>query len=376
MTLIAVTSAVRHVGQAQFSGYLRVVDLDSGQTLLMEPIPESPWRGADPNPRGGTRGARGVSTHGDRFAVANADTIFVFDSSWRRIGELTHPLAGAVHDVLAEEDRLWVTCANSDLLLQLGWNGALLDRWCWRDDPDLAAALGFRSVPPLDPDLDYRNPQVLQGGVHNIVHLNGVSRGRNGLLLSFGRVLDPREVRRRALRARAGRLAARVGLTRPYSAKPSPVPANVIRGSTYAAVRLDDDRRAEVILRVPGIAVPNHNVHEDGGLLVYGDSNGGRLVGYDVETSSEHMSVPLPGDPSFVRGLSRLDDGSYLVGSQAPLAVHAVDLARGELVRTYGLGGEEHESVYGICLLSGEFSDLPASVFGAEPVGAETGGKR
>jgi hypothetical protein len=374
VTRIAVTSAVRHAGQAQFSGYLRILDLDSGRTLLTEPIPESPWRSVDPNPRGGTRGARGVSVCGERLAVANADTVFVFDAGWQRTAELTHPLTGAVHDVLAEEDGVWLACSNCDLLLKLAWNGAVLDRWCWRDDPGLVAALGFRSVPQFDPGLDYRNPQVLQGGVYNIVHLNGLARSREGLLLSLGRILDPREVSRRTLKARVGRVAARLGVTRSYSARPTPVPASVIPGSTYAVVLLSESKRAEFVLRVPGIAVPNHNLHEDGELLVYGDSNGGRLVSWDRASGAELTAVAIPGEPGFVRGLARLEGGRYLVGSQEPLALHDVDLARSELVRSIELGGEPNESVYGICPVPEHFARLPDAIFAASPVSAGAGG--
>jgi hypothetical protein len=374
VTRIAVTSAVRHAGQAQFSGYLRVVDVESGQALLAEPVPESPWRSVDPNPRGGTRGARGVSAQGDRLAVANGDTVFVFDPAWRRIAALTHPFAGAVHDVLAEADGLWLTCANADLLLRLGWAGAVMDRWCWREDPALVEALGFRSLPSFDAALDYRDPRVLQGGVHNIGHLNAVARSTDGLLLSFGRVLAPREVGRRALKARVGRFAARLGLTRPYPTRPSAVPASTIPNSSYAVVLLRPDRSAELLLHVAGVPVPNHNLHPDGELLVYGDSNGGRLVAWDTRTRSERSAAGIPGDPSFVRGLARLDDGTYLVGSQNPLAVHLVDLTRGRLTGSLALGGEPNESVYGICVVPEHFAEVPGTVFGAAPAAAAARG--
>jgi hypothetical protein len=57
MTLTAVTSQVRFAGEAIYSGFFRVLDLDTGETLITEPVPESPWRAVDPNPRGGLRGA-------------------------------------------------------------------------------------------------------------------------------------------------------------------------------------------------------------------------------------------------------------------------------------------------------------------------------
>jgi hypothetical protein len=211
---------------------------------------------------------------------------------------------------------------------------------------------------------------VLQGGVHNIVHLNAVVPSADGLLLSFGRVLAPREVRRRALKARAGRIAARLGLTRPYPTRPSAVPASTVPHSAYGVVLLRPDRSAELLLHVTGVSVPNHNLDENGELLVYGDSNGGRLVAWDTRAQSERSAVRIPGDPSFVRGLARLEDGTYLVGSQSPLAVHAVDLTRGELTGSLTLDGEPNESVYGICPVPEHFVEVPGTVFGAAPAAA------
>ncbi len=377
MTRVAVTSAVRRAGQAQFSGYVRVVDLDDGRTLHAEPIPESPWRRVDPNPRGGTRGARGVSVAGERIAIANADTIFVLDSRWQPLAALTHPLAGAVHDVLADDDGVWVACANSDVVLRLDWDGRVRRRWCWRDDPALVAALGFRSIAPLDATLDYRDPRVLQGGVHNVVHVNGLAPARQGgLLVSFGRVLAPRELRRRRAKARVGRAAARLGVTKPYSARPTAVPASRVPGSSAALLRLAPSGEAELLLRIAGVKVPNHNVAEDGDVLVYGDSNGGRLVAYDLAAGRERVAVTIPGEPSFVRGLARLDAGVYLVGSQAPLAVYAVDLGAGELVATYPIDGEPTESVYAIAALPDSFALPSGSIFAAAPAAAAAGGER
>jgi hypothetical protein len=364
VTAVAVTTAVRHVGRTSFSGYVRILDLDSGETVHCEPVPESPWRSVDPNPRGGTRGAKGMSAHGERLVICNSDSVFVLDSRLREVAAFSHPLAGAIHDVLAEEDGIWVTCSNADLLIKLDWQGRLDATWSWREDSSLVRALGFRSLPPTDLTLDYRDPRVLQGGVHNIVHLNGVTRSPEGLLLSFGRVLSRREVGRRSLKARLGGPVGRLGLVRRPPPKSEATPAGAVTGSSFAIVLLhagDGLQRgaAELLLREDGIAVPNHNVLAAGGLIVYNDTNRGRLVAFERDTGRERVAVPVPGDPSFVRGLARLDNGVVLVGSQRPLAVHAIDLNQGELVASYELDGAPNESVYAVCPLPAGFAGGP-----------------
>jgi hypothetical protein len=370
VTLAAVTSQVRFAGDAIYSGFFRVVDLETGETLITEPVPESPWRSVDPNPRGGLRGAKGISVCGDRMIVGNSDTIFVLDPQWRITSSFTHPFTGSLHDVLAEEDAIWITCTNGDLLLKVDWEGNELARWSWRTDANLLRTFGFRSLPPFDPSIDYRDPIGLQGGVHNVVHLNGVDRSDDGLLLSFGRVLSPAEVRRRRFRAIAGRAAARFGKTRPFPTKPVPVPTTFLPGSSSAVVLLRDlDAPAEVLVHVRDVVVPNHNVLAVGELVVYADSNGSRLVAVDRATGEERASVTVPGEPAFARGLARLDGDVYLVGSQRPLAVHAVDLARGEVVRTYELEGGETETVYAVALAPPNFARPGGEIFRAHREG-------
>jgi hypothetical protein len=363
VTRIAVTSQVRFSGQSAYSGFFRIVDLEDGRTLLTEPVPESRWRSTDPNPRGGLRGAKGISATDDRLVVANTDSLFVVDPAWTTVAELTHAFTGSIHDVLAEDGAIWVTCTNADLLLKLGWDGTELDRWSWRADPALVAAFGLGGLLPFDPRVDYRDPLQLQSGVHNAVHLNGVARTSEGLLLSFGRVLGRAEIRRRRVRAVPGRLAARFGIQKPFPTKPTALPTSLIPGSSSAIVLLREgggplaDARAQLVFQVGDVLVPNHNILETDGLLVYGDSNGSRLVAVDRVTGVEQAAVAIPGRPAFVRGLARLAGGVYLVGSQAPLAVHAVDLARGEISATFELDGAQNESVYAVCPLPPVFAD-------------------
>jgi hypothetical protein len=350
---------------AEFSGYFRLVDLATAQERLRVPIPESSRRADDPNPRGGLRGAKGVSAYGDRLVVANSERLFVLDAGWSLVGEFTGPLLGAVHDVLAEEHGIWVTCTAADLLLRLDWRGEPIESWCWRSQPSLVAELGFDSVPAFDPDLDYRDPRSAQRGVHNMVHLNAVARGRDGLLLSFGRVLGPALVRQRRRKAALARLASRLGVSRPLPTKPTPVPAGPIPGSSSAVVLLGEDGSARVLLKRDEIVVPNHNVAELDGLVAYLDSNDNRLVVFDPATGREACSVSIPGSPAFARGLACIGERLFLVGSQAPLALYAVDLDRGAVVGSIELDGVADESVYGVSVVPEEFGPppLPEALF-------------
>jgi hypothetical protein len=89
---VVVTSVVRYAVPTAMRGWFRVVDLDTKRTRFETLVPESVWRRHDPNPRGGTRGARGVSVHGKRLVMAAAERLYVLDQSWQLVDEHTHRL--------------------------------------------------------------------------------------------------------------------------------------------------------------------------------------------------------------------------------------------------------------------------------------------
>ncbi len=323
MSRVVVTSVVRYAAAGEIGGYFRVLDLERGRVTFVAPVPDSLYRHVDPNPRGGLRGGRGVSAYGDRLAIANTERLFVFDSSWMLVEEVTHPLAANIHELHAGADGVWVAATGCDSLLLVGWDGSLLDRWSFRDDEQLVSELGLpSSMPPFDPSRDYRDPRGHRR-THTI-HLNAVAPGSDGLLLSFGRIHSFLEA----------------------------------DGGESAIIRLEDGR-ASIRDRRPAPGVPNHNVAEDGDVLVLNDSNRGVLVAHDWRRGDEVRAVPVPGSPSFARGLARIGPSLWLVGSQEPLAVYAIDLDQGQLVAEHRLGGVENETVFAISPLPDVFDDPP-----------------
>jgi len=372
---IAVSSIIRHVPPIRTSGLLRVVDLDTGAILLTAPVPDSVRRPMDPNPRGGLRGGRGVSFASDRFVLANADRLFVFDAAWRLVAQLSNRWTADVHDVLAEPDGVWVTCTACDLLLRLDWEGRVLDRWLWRADRGLVAEFGFRRLPTLDPRIDYRDPRHRANQTYDIGHLNAVARGRGGLIVSLGRVLAPGAYRSRRLKRRLLQVAEPIPLAsraaaaarrrqlRTAAADPLPMPDLAAGSSALVLVRshgrLADRPNVETLLRSDGLRFPNHDAAQVGDLLVFNDSNRGLLVGHRPRGGGER-SVPVPGDPPYARGLAWLTGERFVVGSQRPTAVHIIDLRQQRVMSSLVLGSDARESVSSIAVVPDSFDEPPA----------------
>lgn len=375
---VAVTSLVRSARLAEPSGYLSVVDLEDRRVLARDTVPENPHRARDLNPRGGLRGAKGVSVHGDRFVLANSERLFVLGSDWRLEREISHPWIAGVHDVLAEADAIHVACTDCDLLASVSWEGELLDSWSWRSDPALVRALGFDRVAPFAAQLDHRDPLIVHTGVHDLVHLNGFARVADGLLVSFGRIVAARDLRRRARRSRGAAALVRLGAGRPAVAAVRHARAAWLsargatteerRGATSARVLLPaDGSAARVVHRAPDADAPTHNVACWEDLLLYNDSAAGALVAIEPATGRVARRIGIPGAPSFPRGLARLDADRFLVGSQRPAAVHVVDVAESRVVDSIALGGTGTECVSAIAALPDSFSDPPPALWTAAP---------
>lgn len=356
----AVTSVVRHAGHSSASGFVRVLSRDTGVVHPRWPVPESLHRAADPNPRGGLRGARGVSAFGNRLVIANTERLFVFDPDWEIVREITHPWMGGVHGILAEEDGIWVTCTMADLLIKVDWEGRKIAEWEWRNDPSLVEAFGLRGLPRVDRKVDYRDPDASRTHVRNTVHLNAIARAREGLVLSFGRILSPSAYRRQLVARTVTRVGQAIGVTwRPASAgrkAPPAVPSGAIEGSSSAVVHLSESGRSEILFCETGTTVPNHDLYRDGDVIVYTDTNRGRLAAISLGSGTVQHEVRIPGQPSFVRGLAPLGGLRFLVGSQRPAAVYEVDLAAGAVLATYSLGGDPDESVHNIGVVPDSFA--------------------
>ncbi len=327
---VVITSNVRFALKDETGGYVRVLDLERGRVTFLSPVPESIYRDVDPNPRGGQRGGRGVSAHGGRLVIGNAERMFVFDRAWKLLADVSHPLMANIHDLLAEERGLWVTATACDALLLMGWDGELLGYWTPFDDAPLAAELGLplETMPPFDPAADYRNPRLRRRRTHT-VHVNSVTRGQDCLIVGLGRVHE-------------------------FSAPDA---------GDFVVVRLTDHvvpleaASGSIVQRIRAGDAPNHNAVQDGDRLLVNDSNRGLLVVYDLARGDEVGAVPVPGNPAFARGLARLGPNLWLVGSQEPLAVYAVDLGQGDVVAAYPLDGVENETVFAVCPLPDEFDD-------------------
>ena len=364
-SFLLVTTIVRYAKQDQNTGFVWLIDFDQKEVLMKAPIPESAYRAKDPNPRGGLRGARGVSVYGDMLVIANTERLLTFDFSSMLVKEMTHPWMGGIHDILAEADGIWVTCTYSDLLLKIDWNGKLIAEWEWRLDKNLTAELGFNNLHSVDRNLNYRDPNSLRNGVCNIIHLNSVTRAPEGLLLCFGRILSSTSYKKHKIESVFGKTMLDLGLRRLANKSifhaierfHVPFVKGKFNGSSSALVLLRKDGSTKLLKRLFGANIPNHNLIHGRNSLVYNDTNRSKVIRTSLNVNIPDCSITIPGQSSFLRGLAQLDEDTFFVGSQAPAAIYKVDFKSGLILSSCELDGVVKESVYAICIINPRFCD-------------------
>jgi hypothetical protein len=362
MTRIVTTTVVRLVGQEIASGFICVLDLESHKLLTKIPVPESRYRASDPNPRGGLRGGRGLAVYGDRLVVANTERLLIFDSKWRLINDISHPLMAGVHDIIADAEGIWVTCSAADMLIKMDWEGRLIAEWEWREDSTLKDIFGLSRVPRVDRRLDYRDPESMRDGVRNIVHLNSITKTDGDLALSFGRILSQQDYGKAIQQSWIGWFAKRMGVKRRTATgmREDQIIKPTRAGSSYALVLLDNNGKTRILRQVKGTKVPNHNVIRFGDDLIYNDTNNGCSILVALKGDRSDRVIQIPGENRFLRGLVQLDEEHILVGNKAPLTIYKVNRHSGRIVDTFLLGGEPNEAIFAICILPQEFGDPPS----------------
>ncbi len=200
---ILISTSCRHKPHDQPSGHLFVYDHDRGKIIRQCEIIEPPHRKADPNPRGGFRGLKGISIEGHHIAIANASTVFVYDHKWNPITYMWHPSCTGIHDIKLKNDAVWVTSSRNDLLICLDFSGNIIDYYDLRDSMPVKSRTSHKIKPLLTKheihkgQWDFRDPRTHDMAITDSLHINSLAFLNNGdLLVSCGlfRVIKDRKL--------------------------------------------------------------------------------------------------------------------------------------------------------------------------------------
>lgn len=294
----------------------------------------------DPNPRGGTRGGRGILIGDGEVLVASYHSIHVFDENLQReVRRITNPLFANLHELAWDGNQIWTACTAIDAAIKVESTGAAIAAWWPREDLLTASRFGLAPL-AIDKRADNRlrflgASDIAPGHVHlNAIALNGprplVLLNRNGAVVA----LDPTEVliERTDLRGSHNLLVTRCGRLIIANTLGCSVDVFDLRGRLEKRIELDRFRLVKKILRRFALK------RLQAWLAVHGRPSSVfyRLFG--------HVQMARP---VFVRGLSETPTGTILVGI-SPAAVLEIDWKTGRLVDAFSYSDDVRVCIHGL----------------------------
>lgn len=183
------------------AGELVKVDWENKKVLNKVTVGPRTIQINDPNPRGNSRGARGIAIIDDKVVVAAYCELQVYDLELNHLYNVSHPLMSGLHEVYRVGDHtIWVTSTTlcSSLLIDLR-TGKMLDEYWPREMSEFQDRWGLK---PLDINKNEDNrvrflsEQTTKDPSH--LHFNAITvwQGQEfGLFNRFGAVVNLRKKR-------------------------------------------------------------------------------------------------------------------------------------------------------------------------------------
>jgi hypothetical protein len=152
-------------------------------------VPIDPEISEDPNPRGNTRGGRGVLIRGDQLLVATYHSLHVYDLGLNFKYKISHPLFVGLHEICQDAKGVYVSSTAIDCAIKVYLAEKINKSWWPRESEFLQRYLGFsplRIDKSIDNRLRYLNKDHLRDESH--LHLNAVCCYNGKLYALFGRL--------------------------------------------------------------------------------------------------------------------------------------------------------------------------------------------
>ena len=319
-------------------GELVVLDWERKEVTATVPIfPREPSVEDDPNPRGNTRGCRGIRWHDGELLAASYHTLERYDASLHRRGTLSDGLMVGLHEIETTDDgTVWVSSTAIDAAVEYDLSTGDQVRALWpREHPHLQNTLQLEPL-ALDKSADNRlrflGPTASNDDSH--LHLNAVAVHDDrvfGLCNAHAAIVDLTNgtvvVQDEALQGGHNLLIAPDGtaLTNDTYGRAVCV-FDLARGRR---VRTIDLTRYEWVRALIRPHIPS-----------YWKEEVARKAGWRADSIAR---------PLFVRGLTRHED--HLFVGVSPASILQIDWTTGELVDAYCYSTDVRVCVHGLAVM-------------------------
>lgn len=374
-----VSTVRRHCPPDEHSGYIYLLDHSRKKILQRSEMVEPWYRELDTNPRGGMRGAKGISVCPSQnyVALSNFSMIFLYDSSWKLLKAITHPLCAGVHDIAFRENALWVTAARTDLLLKFDLEGNLLRHFYLRAFSEITTALKWSAPILLDEEtidhnkVDFRHPLQVEKEEYDRAHVNSLCFLNNGdILISMGFIFDERfanllRLKKSLISWGFWKRVRRINnwLSHALRVKQKNVDQQLVvkpARAKSAIVRLTPDNRGKVILILENVTAPSHsllNLWDE--RVIYLNTSEGEIINFEPERGGILSKVRIT-NQGFLRGVTTLNKDTILVGNCGEIITF--DLKTNKAIESWLISQDPHEAIFDIKPCPSHFSILPQSL--------------
>lgn len=297
-------------------------------------LPRDPSVEDDPNPRGNTRGCRGIRWYENELLAATYHTLERYDADLNRLGALSDGLMVGLHEIdLTERGTVWVTSTAIDAAVEYDLSTGARQRALWpREHSRLQDVLGLE---PLDLDKSADNRLRFLGptatDAHSHLHLNAVAVHEDrvyGLCNAHAAIVDLTAgtvvVQDERLQGGHNLLITPEGMALTNDTYGRSVCVfDLARGQLHRSIDLTQYEWVRSLLRPH---IPS-----------YWSEELGRKFGWRDDSIAR---------PLFVRGLTRR--GDHLFVGVSPASILQVDWATGELVDAYCYSTDVRVCIHGL----------------------------
>jgi len=375
VTLLLISTCWRYTPSNHPSGRLIVFDINKNDIIRSCEIIEPPYRFMDPNPRGGFRGLKGIAVHEDFIAIANASTIFIYDKNWNLIKYFWHPSCAGIHDIIFQNESIWVTSTRNDLLFQFDFNGRITNFINFRDFHFINSVapqtsknfLSKKMI--LEGKINFRDPRTHDHAFCDLLHVNSLAfLDKGDLLISCGLIKEANQFQFHQLINRVKMFDSLFLLNYlhklyeflPINNKNKREKNGKFQKRHSKSLIIKLSKHNEIIgsFIIDNCSVPSHSLRIlDRDSAIYLNSTSGELIFLD--TSKTKFLYKTKVESTFLRGVTILDDKTIFLGDNNYL-IH-YNLLNNKISTRTLISDDPNEAIFEIDILPDNFTLPPKS---------------
>lgn len=300
-----------------------LIKLDWSKKKVLKTIPIYPFDPDienDPNPRGNSRGGKGILIRENELFTATYHSILVFDLDLNLKWKISNNLFVNIHEMCMTGNNIWISSTAIDCALLVTTNGETIKSWWPREERLLQEKYGLFPM-EIDKTIDNRLLHVYAelSTKANHTHLNSVIKSGHNTYALLNKL----------------------------------------------GIIVQIEPEVKVILEDPAIREAHSPViSKTGDQLLLCSSAQKSIVIYDLENGKSVKQINLLGFPEimnlyqaypdqpfnqsiFVRGLKIIDDGRILTGI-SPAAILEIDIQHNRLLDFFQFSTEVGDAVHGL----------------------------